>query len=352
MNKTIVSILFVVAFGMPIISQASINKWVFDQNLSYGSTGTKVSSLQEFLAAQGLYNGPISGNFFGLTKNALVNFQKQKGIQPASGFFGPLTRNVVNALTTNITPSLGSTSQSVVLQVATSSPPITSPPVSNPSTPSGILCNGTYWTPCPTGQELVCTTDGIKPYCQVHPPAATAAQIAGIALLCSVAQSSGTTQDIQVCTDGTILNGYNTNAVFRSGIDALVQKLQQKLSQQQVAAAQQQANCNFFATPYNPSASPASNLLAQQEASAEQQACMTGTTAAWQQEQQQVQQAQTAYQLQQLQSSVDANTAAIQQQKLIIPSQTQTAPAQTKCTTQPWWDAGVLRYSTTCSPSY
>jgi hypothetical protein len=144
-----------------------------------------------------------------------------------------------------------------------------------PAPPNTTLCNGTYWFACPAGQEFICTTDGkTKPYCQVPPPAATATQIAGIELLCSTAQSQGNTEVIKDCNDGTILNGYNTNAIFRRNIDAAVQILsQQKIVQQQSTNAYNQAYVSAINT-----------------------ANMTN-------------------QLQQLQNSVNANTAAIQQQQ-------------------------------------
>ncbi len=345
--KKIIVALAIGTFLLPAVSLAATGyAYQFNQNLPYGSSGPEVTLLQEFLNAEGFYNGPNSGNFFTLTKTALINFQKQNGIQPASGFFGSVTRGVVNKLTHPIssapatstsTPPASSVSNAAAAVVATTPPPNTT------------SCNGTNWNACPAGQQFICPTDGIKPYCQVPPPPATAAQIAGIALLCSLATSQGNTQTIQNCADGTILNGYNTNAIFRSNIDSLVQQVQQK----QTATAQQQANCEAFVTSYDPTVSSAANLLSTQTSFAEEEACLSGNTAAAQQQaQQQIQQAQTAYQLQQLQSSVNANTAAIQQQKQSTPPQTQTSPTQTNCTTQPWWNAGVLQYTKTCSPSY
>lgn len=64
----------------------------FSHNLSYGTTATDVSQLQQFLADEGLYNGPITATFGPLTETALIAFQKQEGITPATGFFGSITR--------------------------------------------------------------------------------------------------------------------------------------------------------------------------------------------------------------------------------------------------------------------
>jgi hypothetical protein len=207
------------------------------------------------------------------------------------------------------------------------------------SPPNTILCNGTYWSACPAGQEFMCTTDGIKkPYCQIHPAIATDAQMAGIALLCSSVKSQGETQIIQRCTDGTLLNWYNSNAIFRSNMDILVQQLQQKIAQQQSSKSDQQANClKTLNQPYDPNVSPEVNLYTSQNI---QYMCGTGSAPD-----------QTAYKLSQLQQSVDANTKAIQdqQRQQAVQQETQrlrqeqqqyllqNPPTQTHCA----WDGGL-----------
>ncbi|MBI4133593.1 peptidoglycan-binding protein [Candidatus Uhrbacteria bacterium] len=78
---------------------------IFKSDLTVGSLGSQVKALQEYLNAHGYTiasNGPGSpGNetttFGGLTKSALIKFQKAKGITPAAGYFGPKTRAAVNA---------------------------------------------------------------------------------------------------------------------------------------------------------------------------------------------------------------------------------------------------------------
>jgi peptidoglycan hydrolase-like protein with peptidoglycan-binding domain len=64
-----------------------------------------VKALQQYLNAHG-YTIAASGTgsignetttFGPLTKAALVKYQKAKGITPAVGYFGPLTRAAVNA---------------------------------------------------------------------------------------------------------------------------------------------------------------------------------------------------------------------------------------------------------------
>jgi peptidoglycan hydrolase-like protein with peptidoglycan-binding domain len=70
----------------------------FTHNLSYGTTGTDVSQLQQFLADEGLFSGPINATFGLLTQSAVIAFQRQEGITPATGYFGPTTRADANAV--------------------------------------------------------------------------------------------------------------------------------------------------------------------------------------------------------------------------------------------------------------
>lgn len=75
----------------------------FDRDLSIGSTGEDVTRLQKFLNGEGFLvakSGPGSPGletaYFGLaTKDAVARYQKSKGIEPAHGYFGPLTRNSI-----------------------------------------------------------------------------------------------------------------------------------------------------------------------------------------------------------------------------------------------------------------
>lgn len=85
----IVSVLF-----LPSLAFAS----VFTHNLSYGVTTTDVSSLQQFLKDEGLYTGPINATFGPLTQSAVITFQNQEGIIPATGYFGPITRAHADAI--------------------------------------------------------------------------------------------------------------------------------------------------------------------------------------------------------------------------------------------------------------
>lgn len=74
----------------------------FDNNLYYGLTGnTDVTQLQEFLTAQGVYHGPITGNFFSLTLAGVKAFQTAESITPISGYFGPISRATANTILTS-----------------------------------------------------------------------------------------------------------------------------------------------------------------------------------------------------------------------------------------------------------
>lgn len=86
-----VTILFI--FLLPCLSLAA-----FNVDLKYGSTGSEVTELQEFLTDRGYYFGPITGNFYSLTRSAVKKFQEVNDISPAYGYFGPLTRNKINEI--------------------------------------------------------------------------------------------------------------------------------------------------------------------------------------------------------------------------------------------------------------
>lgn len=82
----------------------SLPMLVFTKNLQLGMKDTEVKALQVFLNAkkftissQGAGSLGKETTVFGpATRAAVVRYQKARGIQPASGFFGPLTRKAVN----------------------------------------------------------------------------------------------------------------------------------------------------------------------------------------------------------------------------------------------------------------
>ncbi len=94
MHKTLFYILISLNLAVPWFVLAS-----FDRDLYFGlRNDSEVTKLQEFLTGRGIYSGPITGGFFSLTREAVKDFQKKEGIEPAAGYFGPLTRARANTL--------------------------------------------------------------------------------------------------------------------------------------------------------------------------------------------------------------------------------------------------------------
>ncbi len=70
----------------------------FMNDLTVGSTGVAVTSLQTFLIAKGFSIPAGATGYFGSqTKAAVAAYQSANGISPAVGYFGPITRAHVNA---------------------------------------------------------------------------------------------------------------------------------------------------------------------------------------------------------------------------------------------------------------
>jgi 3D (Asp-Asp-Asp) domain-containing protein len=63
--------------------------------LRSGDMGKPVSKLQSLLKAWSVYNGPIDGIYGSGTKNAVIQFQQNKGLSP-DGIAGPKTFNELN----------------------------------------------------------------------------------------------------------------------------------------------------------------------------------------------------------------------------------------------------------------
>ncbi|MFC1630182.1 peptidoglycan-binding domain-containing protein [Patescibacteria group bacterium] len=95
-------------FGNPGPSEVSCQE--FTQNLSFGlRNNSRVRCLQEFLKFQGseIYpEGIVSGNFFSLTKTAVIRFQEKYsqdilvpwGLSEGTGYVGKTTREKINEL--------------------------------------------------------------------------------------------------------------------------------------------------------------------------------------------------------------------------------------------------------------
>lgn len=91
--------------GIAILALATIvsaQSYTFSNNLTIGSRGADVETLQTYLIAHGysipsIESGAAAKGYFGSqTKTAVQKFQAANGV-PATGFVGPLTRGVLNA---------------------------------------------------------------------------------------------------------------------------------------------------------------------------------------------------------------------------------------------------------------
>ncbi len=159
MTQKLLAVLFtaVLFFNYSYIVQADSQQFTVD--LHYGLTSNyDVKILQSFLSAKGYYTGATTGNYFSLTSQAVKKFQAANNL-PATGYFGPMSRILVNKLVTANQATQGTTT-------------LTSQPASNQNTSSAsstpqntTLCNGTYWSACPAGQDFVCPASG-NAYCQ------------------------------------------------------------------------------------------------------------------------------------------------------------------------------------------
>lgn len=103
MKKILLFLSFLISIIFPFIIYADTalpltpSTDIFTHDLYMGITNNPdVAHLQKFLRDRELYHGPLNGNFFSLTKQALINFQEKEGIMPSSGYFGPKTRSRVN----------------------------------------------------------------------------------------------------------------------------------------------------------------------------------------------------------------------------------------------------------------
>lgn len=81
---------------IPPVAQTdtNINNTIYTRDLTIGSRGQDVVALQNKLISLGyLSSGNNTGYFGKATKEAVIGFQISKGIYPASGYFGPVTRD-------------------------------------------------------------------------------------------------------------------------------------------------------------------------------------------------------------------------------------------------------------------
>jgi hypothetical protein len=89
----------------------------FTRDLTIGSTGSDVTTLQTFLEEKGALTIPVGvakGYFGSLTQSALASWQASNAVSPAAGYFGPKTRAAVATMCGPVvdTGSTGSTGSS------------------------------------------------------------------------------------------------------------------------------------------------------------------------------------------------------------------------------------------------
>lgn len=108
---------------IPLAAKASL-----DKNLYYGlQNDPQVIELQEFLTEQGVYSGPITGNFFSLTLKAVKQFQTQQDL-PQTGYFGVLSRQKANDI---LTANTAEANQEAIQETGTTVPPVETPKTTN-----------------------------------------------------------------------------------------------------------------------------------------------------------------------------------------------------------------------------
>jgi peptidoglycan hydrolase-like protein with peptidoglycan-binding domain len=99
LTKRVLYSIIVIVSLVALSPRVSFGAEQFNRDLSFGlQQDSDVTKLQEFLSDEGLYSGPITGNFFSLTLKAVKAFQSREGIMPAAGYFGPKTRTRASEL--------------------------------------------------------------------------------------------------------------------------------------------------------------------------------------------------------------------------------------------------------------
>lgn len=111
MKKTFQTLAVVILLALPCVSLASV-----DRDLSYGSKGDDVSEVQDFLIDQGFLKGSTTGNYYSLTRTAVMKWQKSIGL-PSSGYFGKMSREEFNAIADS---AASSTDETVNIPIPTS----------------------------------------------------------------------------------------------------------------------------------------------------------------------------------------------------------------------------------------
>lgn len=137
-------ILCIPAFLLPELTSASVAtpSCRFAANLTLGSRGESVACLQRTLLASG-YSIPAgaTGYFGPQTRTAVSAWQKNKGVSPAYGYFGPLSRRTFAARPVAATLPIASVAASPPVAAAQAPAPVPTLPALPPATISGIVAS-------------------------------------------------------------------------------------------------------------------------------------------------------------------------------------------------------------------
>ncbi len=155
MKKFIMVLGLFLAFSTP--SYAAITT-----NLGYGSSGSQVIELQEFLTEGGLYTGPITGNFYSLTLASVKRYQASKGID-ATGYVGPLTRAAIEGDLGNLVDESGTSTIPVVAVGGCQVGYLFNPSTGQSCTVAPTVCGSGALFNSLTGQSCTVTTPVTNP---------------------------------------------------------------------------------------------------------------------------------------------------------------------------------------------
>ena len=82
---------------IPSTAEVSLQTYAFDRDLWLKDEGDDVKALQQYLIDNGYQIRSGATGYFGeITREALQKFQSDKGISPASGYFGAKTHTFIN----------------------------------------------------------------------------------------------------------------------------------------------------------------------------------------------------------------------------------------------------------------
>jgi hypothetical protein len=182
-------------------------------SLSLGSTGSDVSSLQEFLESQGYYTYPsITGYFGPVTQGAVEAFQVKNGIVSSGtpettgyGLVGPKTRAKIAALTSACEPTaVSATSSTSSTTTAASSTATTTPGVIAPVV--GGLGGG--------GGGGGSAPDTTPPTVSITAPAASSTVSGSAVTLTATASDNVAVANVQFGVDGTDIGPAATTSPY------------------------------------------------------------------------------------------------------------------------------------------